>query len=542
MGKIPEYGVNKVSLSPIAGVKKSANVDARHFGADENLGRMGNALSNVGRAAFQIGSEKQSVINRSKTRDIFNQARKDMLDARIEMLKKKSRAGTNVTEDAEKAINSIKEKYSSQLENDEMRTSFDLQYQSLAQGHREIATTHQARQAEIYKQETLDADSKIETDYAVNNRLRPELVNQSRAAIVANTREKYRGMGAEIVQAKVNEALTAFHMVMVDAKENDDPKEALEYLTEHKEEINPLLYSERKAQLEQHKKHNDARGIAQGLFNSGKSFEEQLNEIMDIEDAGVAQEARRWLKTYHSEREAIKVHEYKSKVENFFREFDKNPVIGQIPEWLNKRERDAAWRQREAFLEAARQGKTDIDTDDDVYFKLYEVANYNPDEFKKLNLNLYADKLSKADRKSLTKMQVDLIKGNEVSDTVFKRRITEVFNSKNLDKKSEKFRKIMVKGLEMLNRLPEEKRHDIKRQYEIIGALMIEGEFDGEGWIYDENMDILKAMDVEDEKDIPFVPDSRPDSIPDKATFNLKTLRYEYGNRQWDYTGNEVTE
>jgi hypothetical protein len=139
--------------------------------------------------------------------------------------------------------------------------------------------------------------------------------------------------------------------------------------------------------------------------------------------------------------------------------------------------------------------------------------------------------LSIKDKRALVKEQLSLLggetTGKEVTESAFTKRVVEAFarNSWTKSDKPNLYYDLLQTGLRMVNDLPENQRNDVKKQNEIIATLLLSGG------------GTRAVTAIAEGKE--FIPDDKPENIPPKARFNLQTMRYEYGDRQWDIEGKE---
>ena len=328
MPTVPTYN-QRVNLRKIDGVKQTGARSGQQYntftekhnnlGDYANIGKLGQALSNLGNDMYGYEQRQQRDLDRSIARESIYKAEQDLLKHKSEM--EALRSGQvlnangadgqevqkmNMADYTKKRHKDIRSQYAKDLTPEQQRL-FNLMYDSSAIRDQKSLMSFQQKQQEVFKKETRDAQNLTFIDRAVAERnsgeakkVQSAMINQTLKNIKANN----PGASKETLEYKNRMAKHTIVSKIAEAHLQDSAIGALEYVKKNKEHFDPTSYPKLKETLEGKAKIEQSENLAAMYTIPGATMDESFKEIeKKTKDPEVEKRAKAIVVDYHQQKE-----------------------------------------------------------------------------------------------------------------------------------------------------------------------------------------------------------------------------------------------
>lgn len=495
MATIPDYQTNTVHNSDLPASRFSANASADSFGgADaEALGRVAQGASNLGGSLLDIGLTEQDKTNHDVARGQVNSARLELNQYAQSEYAKAGSDAFGASQRIQAQAQKIQEKYNGALTTSAQQDIFKNAFTTYSDEHVMRAQNFEQEQKKVYRSETLNQASDIDSQDIQAHMNDPAFVSRRLFDIEQNVKAEYAGHGD--VAMRADKVVQSTLMNVISETAMTDPNAALMFLDAHEDKLGG------KAQVRSirdylEKKEFDLRkaDIVMGeTARPGATREEVIKNIQATKLPNDQKEkVIRDAMVQFDVVDAAKDKDKREKNESSWNSFYQSPdlkTIANLP--IDATEKD---KMTETLSKMTKQK-----TNEEYAQNLGQIQRLSTDEFLKLNLEEVKYDISPYNYDRLKKEQAELRKtGKEKTPGFTKAIADETAEAKELSlfKIDEKKDSDVVKGekqqklnqyigeySEKLSQVPDEKRNDPDVRAKVRNALLKEKI--NKGWFWD---------------------------------------------------------
>lgn len=410
MPRVPTYQP-QVSQGALPSVRLSGGATSESFGGGtaRAIGQIGQTFESVG-----LALTRQNVFDETKTRlmkdkafarEGINFSSSALRQKASELYRLKGKEAVDAYNQFEKFATDLRKSQLKDLENDQQRDFFSASYDSLASGHLNRTMAFQEKALVDYERMTLDAQNKNAVEEAVAAWEDPSTVSNAEAVVTANTRHAQRGMGKDITDKSVEDAVNNLHSNVMSSISQESPSEAKKYLQGNWDKFNPGARDKLLKDISEMSLQEKSRDQAIVLSASNMSLEDQLKEVDKIKDPKEAALTRSLVKSRNNEKVAIKKAEEKQYVETEWDNLFESPKDYKIPLELPANEQKSMQAYKVQALKEWEKNKgigAGASTDWNTYTRLMLMPE---GELSKLDLTPHIKNLAPSEYKALITLQ-----------------------------------------------------------------------------------------------------------------------------------------
>lgn len=384
--------------APVVGVR-TGQVEAAVSG-------LGNQISDIAQEV-QKRDDLESV---SRTMSAFeDEQRQFFVESEKAVFRRQGDNAKGASSESAKWWDETSTKYAGQLQNERQRQAFSEMLRRQRGSVLDSVAKYEVKQKDAVLAESLNARAKSAIERGAAMHSIPEAVTQSRVDMVdaLSAAGAAYGWSADVLAAKKQEALTNFHKAQISVRIDRDPDGALAYYSANKDEIGALERQSIEKALEQGTLRLNSQRESDRIASAGLGLSEQLRMVREIKDPALRDEVERRVKVSFQESELLQQEQQENIMISAANLIDQNGTTDAIPvsQWsaLTPSQRASL----ASYAEAKRTRKP-IQTDQKTWYGLYQMGGDNPQEFARVNLLEYRDRLSDSDFQELAKLQSDV--------------------------------------------------------------------------------------------------------------------------------------
>lgn len=465
--------------------------DAFGAGIGRAISQTGQALQKTADTMVDIHIERELQKDKAWVRDILNQAAQQDREFMAGQYGRLSADGTNVYDESKKYFEDSRRRWMDRLATPRQQEMFAQAYDPRVNSHLDGAIRHQNKQIEIYDRATKNAFIVQTTNDAVMMRRDSSYVEISLAEVTATTRELYRHMGKEVADSMVLDATGKFHAAIIEADLEDDPQAAKRYFD--KTIVQTQISEKLKAVLKQKIDRADLRGREQEradyIISASDDPVERLRMAResnkDIRDGAVVR-----IKARNAEEERFKE---KARIKANADRVNRIINAGNYSDALD-------------IADTAQYGPDRLDLIR-LSQSLYTGKKIQTDPAKMLEARI------RIDREEIPSLETLWMEYKPYADDADWKQLENYFRSggaagglkdatvrtmfKNMTGKSAEEKPDHYQGVwnYVLRNLPEGKKPIDPDVRQLVGQALAEGEREGGGWGYGEDMPYLEAVE-----------------------------------------------
>lgn len=387
--------------TPVVGVR-TGQVEAAVSGLGESVAAFGTVADEV-----QKRDDLEAV---SKTMTAFeDEQRQYFVEGEKAVFRRQGDNAKGASVESAQWWDETSTKYAGQLQNDRQRQAFSEMLRRQRGSVLDSVAKYEVKQKDAVLADSLSARAKSAVERGAAMHAVPEAVAQSRVDMVdaLTAAGKAYGWAPEVLDAKKQEALTSFHKAQISVKIDRDPDGALAYYAANKDEISALERQSIENALGQGSLRLNSQKESDRIAGYGAGLSEQLRMARAIKDPELRDEVERRVKVRFQESELLQQEQQENIMISAANLIDQNGTTDAVPvsQWsaLTPSQRASL----ASYAEAKRTRKP-IQTDQKTWYDLYQMGGDNPQEFARVNLLEYRDRLSDTDFQELAKLQKDV--------------------------------------------------------------------------------------------------------------------------------------
>lgn len=521
MVKVYRRGVQETPIQPGRRIQR-APVSAFGAGQAADISKIGQAITNLGAAAYRSEKNTEGTKHRAVAREGLNSARSELRQFNAELYQRKGKDAVDAYKTAEDKHNELRSRYTEGM-TPEQRDMFTASYDNEMQRSLDRAIKFQEKARLDFDHSTMDAENQNAIEDAVDSIEDPNELVEAKSTIIANTRAKLIGQDPKVVAKGVEDAVHDLHMEVLKAQPLE---ERLGYLKTHWKEVNPKVREGLKSDIEGMMEQTWVRDKAMELSSSGKSLEQQLAEADKIADAGKAEKTKKLVKDRYNEKQSLKNLAVKEKYESEVDLIFKDPLKYEgVPPTFPAQQQEHLYNlhQKLKSEELAKKGVgAKVQTNWGTYDRLLKMPR---DQFLKEDMTKYQAELAGSEMKQLIQMQAD--------DKSYRNAqgLNSYINQMVKDTGEENFaQQSFIREMfeNELNAYPADKRNTMETWNKIKDTMFME--VDVKGSIFDSSY-----WEARQKGQTVVEPDERPEGIPNGASWADKTNKDGKVYRGWEH-------
>ena len=394
MVRVPTARTRETIQRPSAGRASAANF------RDDSLSGLQTGLA-IASKVGELLKESKKVADKSLTRDRLNSARQELRDFTTDIYSRNAGDSQEALNEVNEKIKEIRLKHTQNVTDPTQNELFVASYDQISNRTLDRTATFETDARLEFEKETLVAANEEFVLDAVANRNDSNEIKESEAGIRQNTIQELGNPGSAITKKAVRDRTHDLYLQVLNAKVDDSPKIAQQYLKDNKDKFNPTAYTKLKVQIDEKVANDEVYTKAGEFSESGLSLEDQLIEVdKTFTDPKQNKQARSLVKQRATEKEATKQAKFNNFVNNQWDGMLQNPLtfepeINSLPE--NEQKDMMAYREK-AFLQEA---GNDFVTDWGLYYDL----KTDPEKLKDTELHTLSGKLALNEFKELKRLQ-----------------------------------------------------------------------------------------------------------------------------------------
>ncbi len=259
-------------------------------------------------------------------------------------------------------------------------------------------------QHNVWKKDTMNTTIDNNLQQAILNKYDTKEIYSKIGNIRTSIAEFSGETDPTILKKMQDDATSKVHIAVIQGRLGDKALNAQDYFNAHKGEIDAAEHEK----IEQMIKTNDAdvrsRLFADDWHAQGLTEEQAYEKAHAIKDLDLRDATESKVNQVYGRNRELEKQQYNDNLDKFWNDYEKNPDVNNIPAWMDGKDRITAKNYAEQITNGGR-GKSDPET----YIDLYDKSITNADDFVKINLNDYRDKLTSQEYKTFAKRQQDII-------------------------------------------------------------------------------------------------------------------------------------
>lgn len=252
--RVPQYptsGGVRPATQPTAAVAPFAPVEAFGGGTAQGVGRVAEAVGEGAKVVAALAIQQQREINENRARDALNRARGGLREHLIATFQKKGKDAESTLTDTQTYLNDLKAEISEGLENPRQRDIFGAVFDSHAVEALDRVATYRAGELERWRRESLSGSIQLTIEGAAVDPTNKETMGALKAELLADVVALTKGDSPPAILAQARHALTQFHQKAATTLAATSYKAALEYIKEHRSEMEADVYAKLAATWEE---------------------------------------------------------------------------------------------------------------------------------------------------------------------------------------------------------------------------------------------------------------------------------------------------
>lgn len=305
-------------------------------------------------------------------------------------------------------------KFADKLETPQQRAMFQQEIAKRRASSLDSLANFQAQQE---RQGLLDATSnriQLEVSTAAQNFMDPNAVSTARQGVLdtVDTLVYLNGGDKNVLEGERLKALTKLHVGVIENLNDVDPARAEEYFKEHRKEIDGTLHDDLRNKLEQGSKLEQAQTLVDELWTKGLRGTKLFDAVREKSHGKYEQDALTIARQRNSDNQAEVDRAKGQRVDSVYAKFDMGgfeALTANDIEFMRVNDMRGLTAMRNT------DPQSQVLTDWTVNQELADQAMTDPNEFVKVDLRAYRDKLAKPQLDTLQSLQTSLAKQLETN-------------------------------------------------------------------------------------------------------------------------------
>ncbi len=418
----------EISTAPIPGVRKTTggSAIAEGAGVEQAKANVGEEISQLGGrvAAFGVNAyadiveesrrRADSVAILEAERKLSQWENKKLYDPQTGALNVRGKDAMGLPEGIDAEFESVAGQIEKGLGTDRQREAFARVRMQRGSGLSLTIQRHVREQMNVYEGEELKATVENAHESAIANALDPERVDAEidRAVGAIRHHAPRLGLGPEAIEKQIAGVTSSTHAGVIDRLiQSDKAEEAQIYFDKNKAEITGEQLTKTEKNLEEGSLRSQSQKEADRIFAAGGTETQQLAEAAKIANPKLRDETEARIEHRNAVKERADREVREERTNSAYDVIDKTGDWTKIPAsvWT-----DLPGSTRSAIKSYAEDKARGIPTKTNLkdFYGLTTMVGNKPDDFMKLDIYEYRNKLSESDFKQMAELQMRMRTGD----------------------------------------------------------------------------------------------------------------------------------